>query len=199
MRLSRLVAKIPPDFGHVSPNVHYWLFGPLLVAQLGYIGYAHQTSMLCQLGLSSAGIFFWTLMEYMLHRFSFHSKSEHYLMKPFNSGLHLIHHDQPSNKKYVTAPVILALPVYLITMGVFYLFLGNAINTLSFGSGILEGFLVYEYVHYISHLTNPRFFIFKYLKKQHMLHHFKDEQSKFGVTSPLWDWFFNTYNYSDKE
>jgi len=30
------------------------------------------------------------------------------------------------------------------------------------------------------------------LKKYHLVHHFKDSDHYFGVTSPFWDWLFET-------
>ncbi len=32
----------------------------------------------------------------------------------------------------------------------------------------------------------------KYIKRYHMQHHYKDPDTRFGVSSPVWDWVFGT-------
>jgi sterol desaturase/sphingolipid hydroxylase (fatty acid hydroxylase superfamily) len=34
----------------------------------------------------------------------------------------------------------------------------------------------------------------KFLKRQHMRHHFKDPDKDYGVSSPLWDIIFSTFS-----
>jgi sterol desaturase/sphingolipid hydroxylase (fatty acid hydroxylase superfamily) len=37
-----------------------------------------------------------------------------------------------------------------------------------------------------------RWGVLKYLKRHHMMHHFKTPQARYGVSSPVWDVVFGT-------
>jgi sterol desaturase/sphingolipid hydroxylase (fatty acid hydroxylase superfamily) len=192
------VARIPAGFGRTRPHVHYWIFGPLLIAQLVWAAHLGILSRTGAAGLFAGGLVSWTLLEYVLHRFSFHSPSEHPLVRPFNSGLHALHHRNATDRHYVGAPVILAFPVYLAALAAFRLAGGSLVHALVMGSGLLTGFLLYEFVHFTAHLRSPKTRAMKYLKKHHMLHHFADSRNHFGVTSPFWDLVFGTHKRTEQ-
>src|SRR5262245_49303722 len=44
------------------------------------------------------GLLFWTLLEYLLHRFAFHRLAPHYL-----------HHEFPADRRYILAPLWFSL------------------------------------------------------------------------------------------
>ncbi len=188
------VERLPADFGQTDPWVIYAVFGPLLalhIAGIAWLGTPWLTAALLFVG----ALALWTLEEYVFHRFSFHSVSRHPLMKPFNSGLHLLHHNDTRNKAYVAAPLSLSLTTYLITLGVFRLLLGDWGYALSMGSGIVAAFIFYEFVHYSTHLGDtkkPGMRWLEPLKRHHMAHHFSDSNLDFGVTSPFWDIVFGS-------
>jgi sterol desaturase/sphingolipid hydroxylase (fatty acid hydroxylase superfamily) len=59
-------------------------------------------------------------------------------------------------------------------------------------ANFLIGYLCYDYIHYATHhfpMTSP---VGKYLRKYHLQHHYSGEDSKYGVSSPLWDYIFKT-------
>ena len=47
-------------------------------------------------------------------------------------------------------------------------------------------------MHYATHHFPMRWGVFRYLKRHHMLHHYKTPDQRFGVSSPLWDWVYGT-------
>jgi len=47
-------------------------------------------------------------------------------------------------------------------------------------------------IHYATHHFPMRSPVAKYLKRHHMMHHYKDPDTRFGVSSPLWDKVFGT-------
>jgi sterol desaturase/sphingolipid hydroxylase (fatty acid hydroxylase superfamily) len=190
--LGRLVARIPADFGRSRPEIHYWLFAPLALLQFGLAARTGRITLAQGAGLVLAGTFAWTLAEYFIHRFSFHSTSEHPLVRPFNSGLHRLHHDQPSDRLYTAAPVALALPAYSLFFAAFWLISQSLARAAMIGTGFAASFLFYEFCHYSAHLRAPKLRYLKRLKRHHMLHHFADERTRFGVTSALWDRVFKT-------
>lgn len=170
----------------------YMVFLPVIMVQLGLVVYRGLIGPLGVLIGVVAGLFSWTLIEYGLHRFSFHSKSEAEWVKPFNSGLHLWHHDNTTSMDYIAAPVALGIPVYSIFLAVAFVVSRNIDLVLIAGSGVLGGYLFYEWVHYMSHILPAKNRVTKFLKRYHLTHHFQDKDNFFGVTSPLWDMVFGT-------
>ena len=173
------------------PLAPFATFGPVLLSEL-FFGIAYRES-LSDLSLVAAafyflvGIILWTLIEYILHRFFFHATSDNHIMKQFNSGLHLLHHNDPASPRFIAAPMALGIPVYALFMTGCLLVTQNLVLTTFLGAGITVGYLLYEWVHYAAHVlkaTNP---ISKYWKKYHLVHHFKHPDRFFGVTSPIWD------------
>lgn len=191
--LENWVLSLPPDSGRTNPRVHYWIWAPVLALQGAYLAATGAPAGPEAIACAAGGLLAWTLLEYILHRFSFHSRSEHPLIRPFNSGLHLLHHRDPSSELYVAAPISLCVPVYALALGLSYALLGDADRALCAGSGLIIGFLAYETVHFRAHLRPARSRAMRYLKKHHLTHHFADETRRFGVTSPIWDMVFGTF------
>lgn len=61
-----------------------------------------------------------------------------------------------------------------------------------FFASFIVGYLCYDYIHFYVHHFQPRHPIGKFLKQSHMLHHYKDPESRWGVSSPFWDYVFGT-------
>jgi sterol desaturase/sphingolipid hydroxylase (fatty acid hydroxylase superfamily) len=59
--------------------------------------------------------------------------------------------------------------------------------------GALIGYCIYEWLHYKAHHGHSTSGPLKYLKKYHMLHHGETPNLRFGVTSPLFDCLFGTF------
>jgi sterol desaturase/sphingolipid hydroxylase (fatty acid hydroxylase superfamily) len=59
-------------------------------------------------------------------------------------------------------------------------------------AGFIGGYLIYDLTHYAQHHFPMRSGYAKYIKRYHMQHHYKDPGSRFGVSSPIWDWVFRT-------
>lgn len=170
----------------------YIVIIPIAIAQFVAVFQSGAISVAIGAALMLFGAFSWTFIEYLLHRFAFHSSSKHPLMKPFNSTLHLWHHQKPTALEYVAAPMSLAIPVYAIYVGFVYLLSGDRNVSLMIGNGLALGYLLYEYVHFAAHQHHVKLPGLKYLKRYHLMHHFRDKNNYFGVTSPLWDIVFGT-------
>jgi sterol desaturase/sphingolipid hydroxylase (fatty acid hydroxylase superfamily) len=52
--------------------------------------------------------------------------------------------------------------------------------------------MFYDLTHYYLHHFSPRSEYGRRLKKNHMLHHFKDPERRFGVSNMVWDKVFGT-------
>ncbi len=138
------------------------------------------------------GFFSWTLIEYLLHRFSFHIDTEKEPWKFMTSGFHRLHHEIPNAPDYVVAPIIMAIPLYAIFLLLVWAVSQSLAFTMLWGAGLAVGYLIYEWIHYFSHHGRPKTRLGKYLKQYHSIHHFKDSDNYFGVSSPFWDIVFGT-------
>ncbi|KAK9772307.1 putative Ceramide very long chain fatty acid hydroxylase [Seiridium cardinale] len=141
------------------------------------------------------GLFLWSLIEYILHRFLFHL--DYYL--PDNRVgitahflLHGVHHYLPMDKYRLVMPptlfIVLATPFWKLAHTIFYWnwHMGTAV----FCGGIF-GYICYDLTHYFLHHQNLPLW-YKGLKKYHLAHHFLDYELGFGVTSKFWDQVFGT-------
>jgi sterol desaturase/sphingolipid hydroxylase (fatty acid hydroxylase superfamily) len=141
--------------------------------------------------LTLAGIAFWTLAEYWLHRLVFHWDPDHPIGHRLHFIIHGVHHDHPNDKMRLVMPPGASIPLASLFFGAFWLVLG-APTAFPVFAGFLIGYLIYDYTHYYLHHFVPRSDLGKRLREQHMRHHFQDHRYGFGVSSPLWDVVFRT-------
>ena len=85
------------------------------------------------------------------------------------------------------APSLIIASVFFI---LFYAILGK--NAFPFFPGFMLGYLIYGSMHYAIHAWNPPFKWMKGLWRNHHLHHYKQDDRGFGVSSTLWDHVFGT-------
>ncbi len=145
-----------------------------------------------------AGIFIWTITEYLLHRYIFHfvPKSKWGLRLHFI--FHGVHHDFPRDAKRLVMPPSASIPLALLFYFLF-LWLLPARMMDAFFAGFLIGYLVYDMTHYAIHHGNFKSRIMKSIKQHHMLHHYSDSTKGYGVSSSLWDIFFQSGFDKDKK
>lgn len=140
----------------------------------------------------AVGLFAWTLVEYLLHRFSFHQSRGPDAWLRFSSGLHIAHHREAEAPDLILAPPFVGLLLGPVEVALFALLSGSLARGLLIEVGLFLGYFLYEWVHYSVHLGPARGPLMKYWKAYHLHHHFKDPKRSFGVTTPLWDWVFRT-------
>jgi 4-hydroxysphinganine ceramide fatty acyl 2-hydroxylase len=132
-----------------------------------------------------AGVFAWTLMEYFLHRYLFHIKYE-----KFQYLIHGVHHEFPRDKERLLMPPVPGIVILSVIFGFYYLFLGE--YTFAFMAGVVTGYMLYTFIHYIIHTWKP-VKGFKFLWSHHHKHHNPAfENTSYGVSTPLWDYVFGT-------
>lgn len=137
------------------------------------------------------GFALWGLFEYLLHRLAMHHLRGRGLM----SREHLEHHVRAS---WRWAPIFLASWSGMLVVGfAAWLPLGwVAVGTwfgLALALGWTAGYAFYEYEHAVSHLRAPGGRYGTWLRHHHFHHHFGHPMKNHGVTSPLWDHVFGTY------
>lgn len=148
--------------------------------------------------LVATGVFAWTLLEYVLHRWVFHfppnPASE--FQRDFSFLIHGVHHDYPSDPDRLVMPPVVAA-VLAVAIGFPLRGLLGPVLFNPFFTGLLAGYLWYDLTHYAVHHLPQRTAIGKAQKRNHLLHHFKSPAALYGVTSPLWDHVFGTYPKPD--
>lgn len=141
------------------------------------------------------GVFYWTLLEYILHRWMLHwepSKPwQRVVRKCFPS--HRSHHNAPLNERKnvmlqlkITVYLTLAYTALMWALGV------PLAWALALNAGVLIGYQAYEYVHVACHHLPMRNSYARLLKRHHAIHHHRDETVNFGVTTTIWDHAFRT-------
>lgn len=136
------------------------------------------------LTLIIAGYCFWTLAEYLVHRFILHRV-------PVFSTLHMAHHDEP--KELIGTPTIFSLAAFYCVAFLPIAEYDGIQPAASWLSGLLAGYLWYVVAHYAVHHVGSGGYIFiKKLKRQHALHHHSEDSCNYGVTTKLWDRLFGT-------
>lgn len=141
------------------------------------------------------GLFLWSLVEYVLHRFLFHIESalpDRPAFLTLHFLLHGVHHYLPMDKYRLVMPptlfLVLATPFYKLAHFIFSWdwYVANMV----FSGGIF-GYICYDLTHYfLHHKQLPAYW--RSLKKYHLQHHFADFENGFGVTSRFWDRVFGT-------
>lgn len=137
-----------------------------------------------------AGMFFWTFFEYIMHRFIFHWVSESPRAQRIIYVMHGNHHHYPRDRERLFMPPLPSLMLSTVIFLLMYLIMGN--NAFMFFPGFILGYLLYGSMHYAIHAWNPPFKWMKPLWRNHHLHHYKDEEHGFGVSTTLWDHVFGT-------
>lgn len=172
------------------PLVIWGMYIPILsyVIYLGATKYGFGTTRIILTFLG--GAFFWTLFEYVAHRFLFHLVSDKPSMQKFAYILHGNHHHFPRDKQRLFMPPVPSLILSSIIFGTTYLIIGS--TAFMFFPGFMIGYLMYGTMHYAIHAWNPPFKWMKPLWRNHHLHHYKNEHNGFGVSTTIWDHVFGT-------
>jgi sterol desaturase/sphingolipid hydroxylase (fatty acid hydroxylase superfamily) len=147
-----------------------------------------------------AGLVLWTAAEYFLHRFIFHYQPRSVLGKRISFLMHGVHHAQPRVKTRLVMPLMVSIPLavafWLLFSLVFSTVLGSAWLTGPIFSGFVIGYVCYDLTHYTLHHVQFKGGIGKFLRAHHMRHH-TEWESRFGVSTPLWDYVMGTEPPSD--
>jgi sterol desaturase/sphingolipid hydroxylase (fatty acid hydroxylase superfamily) len=148
---------------------------------------------------SSAGLFLagwvgFSFFEYVLHRFAFHGLlrgARSHRRQVWGFLVHGYHHHFPNDPMRLVMPPLISWPVAFVFVVGYEFCLGpeRAIPAIS---GTLGGYLALFLVHYYVHHARPASGPGRWLRRYHLRHHHQDAESRYGVTSPVWDVVFGT-------
>ena len=140
--------------------------------------------------LFMAGFLFFTLVEYLAHRYFFHMKDDTEIKAKVQYAVHGRHHEYPKDKDRLAMPPLLALVYATVFYLIFSFLIGDYV--FAFLPGVMVGYSFYLFVHFNVHARQPPKNFLKILWVHHGIHHYKDHTVAFGVSSPLWDYVFRT-------
>jgi sterol desaturase/sphingolipid hydroxylase (fatty acid hydroxylase superfamily) len=164
------------------PVIAWCCWTALVVEQSGVIVWA-----LCV----AAGLFVWSFVEYVMHRFVFHFEPASKWGRRLHFIFHGVHHDYPNDALRLVLPPSVSIP---LATGFFFLFKSFIPEVYFYGffAGFIAGYLFYDISHYALHHFNFKARFWKKLKKHHMMHHYADATRGYGVSSSFWDKIFRS-------
>ncbi|MBK9957265.1 MAG: sterol desaturase family protein [Chitinophagaceae bacterium] len=177
------------------PLVIWGIYLPIIAYMLFFSHTQFQLSVMRICATFLSGIFFWSFFEYIMHRWIFHFASENKKVKKVVYIIHGNHHEYPRDKERLFMPPVPSIIIASVLFFIFY-FLGALAGikffAFTFFPGFILGYLIYGSMHYAIHAWGPPFKWMKRLWRNHHLHHYKNEENGFGVSSTLWDNVFGT-------
>lgn len=141
-------------------------------------------------GLFAGGLLFFTLVEYLVHRYVYHIEPTTESRRKFQWTMHGVHHAYPKDKSRLAMPPVLSVVIGTVLLGLFRLVLGQ--YAFSFLAGFMVGYALYLVVHYSVHIFKMPKNALRMLWINHAIHHYSEDDVMFGVSSPLWDYVFGT-------
>lgn len=149
-------------------------------------------TILAGLALLALGAAAWTLGEYLMHRFAMHELKG----KGLASREHLRHHaerDSVLESWYLAWAGVIGVGVAL-GLGAARV-LGPVGGLL--GVGWVAGYGFYDWIHWRAHRRPVAHPYERWVRRHHFHHHFGHPMANHGVTSPVWDMVFGTYERVD--
>lgn len=176
---------------HVHPATPAVIFVPAIAFGLYQSFVTHALSPAAVAGRLLLGYVLWTLTEYWLHRLVFHLPVRGPLTRKIYFYLHGVHHDWPWDHTRLVLPPSVSV---LLAAGFFFLFraLLGPVFVWPWFTGYLAGYLLYDTLHWYAHAGRPRNRLARYLRREHLVHHFQQPDTRFGVSCPWWDHVFGT-------
>lgn len=175
-------------FSHIHPLTPLVVFAPVVLWMV--------VRSVLAVSIVSTALFFvlgaigWTLIEYLLHRFVFHYEPKTDLGKRVHFLVHGVHHDYPRDSTRLVMPLLVSVPLSFVFYWLFNIMSSPFHNAVF--AGFVFAYVAYDMIHYYTHHVQVKSRIGRFLKEYHMKHHYSDENSAFGVSSPIWDYVFNT-------
>jgi cyclopropane-fatty-acyl-phospholipid synthase len=139
-----------------------------------------------------AGFVAWTLVEYLVHRHILHGRFpdgpgavRHFLHRSFDH-LHWEHHARPWDGRHVNGTIKDTGPFALVLAALSWL--GALDGAPVLVAGLLQAYILEEWVHHSVHFCefdNP---YFRYIKRHHLYHHSpRGSEAGYGLTNGFWD------------
>lgn len=184
-------------FSHVHPATPAVVFLPV-VAFAMYMAIGHQgQAPLAAVAWLVGGYVIWTLFEYWFHRLFFHLEVRGPRTERIYFFIHGVHHDYPWDRTRLVMPLSVSLTIGTLAYLLFRAVWGATAMWAPY-AGFVLGYVLYDTVHWYVHAGKPKWWLGKMLRREHLVHHFKESGSRFGVSCPWWDKVFRTEGTPDE-
>ncbi|WP_126428585.1 sterol desaturase family protein [Brevibacillus marinus] len=136
------------------------------------------------------GALVFVVSEYLVHRYVLHELP--WLAPALHRG-HDEHHQHPMELKYLFGPVHYDILLYSAYIPLVWLIFRELSVVVAVVTGTLLYQLYYQWMHYVAHRPIvPLTPWGKWMKRKHLLHHYKDEAAWYGVSNPVMDYLLGT-------
>lgn len=138
-----------------------------------------------------AGAILYAVAEYVVHYTLLH-EFPHVVPALYQS--HMKHHQYPKEMKYLFGPMWYDVVIYTVYLAIMW----AVFRDFSLVEAVIAGtslyHLYYQWMHYIAHRpVKPITPWGRWMKKKHLLHHYMDEHSWYGVSHPTMDYLVGTH------
>jgi cyclopropane-fatty-acyl-phospholipid synthase len=173
------------EHGKAAYQADFALYGTAVITLASFLfGAGPQALRLEFLVLVVLGLFSWTAIEYLLHRFVLHG------LLPFRRW-HEEHHRRPM--ALICAPTILSASLIVVLIFLPMLAVAGVWSACALTLGMLTGYLLYAITHHATHHWPAESAWLKQRKRWHAVHHHEAGRlARFGVTSGFWDHVFGS-------
>lgn len=137
-----------------------------------------------------AGLLFWTLFEYGVHRFLFHLQPRSRLGQRLIFLVHENHHVDPSDPLRNIMPLGVSLTLGALICGGLVLLFGRPGLPGFLGFGL--GYFLYDATHYACHQLPMRGTILSRVRQHHLRHHHAGQDANYAITAIFWDRVFGS-------
>lgn len=142
----------------------------------------------------AVGVLYWSLFEYVTHRWIYHRIFRWPKVRDIVESFHLYHHRNLDDRRVLNAGPLLTYPATAVLLTPILAISGSIGTTAAIGLGLVAAYSFYEWVHYSIHVHEHCTGYLAYLRRYHLYHHECRWNRNFGNTSPMWDWLAGTYD-----
>mmetsp|Transcript_21554 Transcript_21554/g.43459 ORF Transcript_21554/g.43459 Transcript_21554/m.43459 type:complete len:269 (+) Transcript_21554:58-864(+) len=184
------------DFCEALTKTHWWTTPAVWFPVSGIMYWMSTEEPTNKLIIFAMGLFLWTILEYVFHRFVFHCEeiipdNPYFLMLHFFT--HAVHHYFPFDPLRLAMPPVMFTILVVPTFFLFNIFIPMQPLLVLF-AGVITGFTLYDVIHFYLHHGAEKS-IFPHIRRMrtyHAIHHYKEPENGYGVTSKFWDRIFGT-------
>jgi sterol desaturase/sphingolipid hydroxylase (fatty acid hydroxylase superfamily) len=171
-------------FSKVHPSAPFILWIPIVLYVAASNLVDHTTTLTQFAAFFPLGFLTWQVLEYFIHKKLFHWLGIGPISRRFHDIVHGFHHKYPDDDTRLVMPLTVSIALATI-IGAGVWFLHRPDMTVPWWTGLVGGYLWYDFTHWSTHNREPMTKWGRTLRAHHMMHHFGDHDANFGI-SHMW-------------
>lgn len=179
-------------FAAKSPWTVLYFLLPLSIALIFFLTRIEDFSLKSFALALPLAFLYWSLVEYIIHRWYFHLVPKNEKIRAITGSFHLYHHENPDDLEVINSGWVTGSVGVIFHFSVFrFLFGASTLQSLYLILALLVVYYAYEWVHYLVHqriFKNP---LMRYLQNFHLTHHIRPK-CNYGQITPIWDYVLGT-------